>query len=410
MSSFWHPFADMHTVATAPFVVDRGDGVYVYDEAGRRYFDASASLWYANIGHGRGEVADAVVAQMRELEAYHSFVDFTTRPTLDLAARVAGLAPDPASKVFLTSGGSDAVDTAAKLTRRYFAATGQPERTVFVSREFGYHGMHAYGTSLGMEGNREGYGGDLVGGIVTVPWDDAEAVEKAIDHVGPERVAGVFVEAVIGAGGVRPPPPGYLVAVRDAVRRAGAFYVADEVITGFGRIGDWFAAGRFGLEPDLITFAKGVTSGYLPLGGVIAAPHVAAPFFDHGDAVFRHGYTYSGHTAACVAGLAVIDVLEREELPQRALALEGKLVEALRPLEDLPVVTGIRGGVGLLAAIQLDPDDATLAGRAATACRDAGVLTRAVAGGALQVSPPLVITEDELVEMAGLFRAGLAGL
>ncbi len=410
MSSFWHPFADMHTVAAAPFVVDRGEGIYVYDEQGRRYVDGSASLWYANIGHGRTEVADAIVAQMSKLEAYHSFVDFTTRPTLDLAARVARIAPDPASKVFLTSGGSDAIDTAAKLARRYFAATGQPERTVFISREFGYHGMHAYGTSLGMEGNREGYGGDLVPGIVTVPWDDAEAVEKAIDHVGPERVAGVFVEAVIGAGGVRPPPPGYLDAVRDAVRSAGGMYVADEVITGFGRIGDWFAAGRFGLEPDLITFAKGVTSGYLPLGGVIAAPHVAAPFFDHGDAVFRHGYTYSGHTAACVAGLAVIDILEREELPQRALAMEGRLVEALEPLTELPAVTGIRGGVGLLAAIQLDPSDPDLAYRAATACREAGVITRAVAGGALQVSPPLVITEDQLSEMAGLFGAGLASL
>ena len=346
MSSFWHPFADMHAVGDEPFVVSRGEGVHVFDESGRRYLDASASLWYSNIGYGRTEVAQAVADQLEGLHAYHTFVDFATRPALDLADRVAALAPVPNSKVFLVSGGSDAIDSAAKLARRYFHAIGQPDRTVFIAREWAYHGMHAYGTSLGgIEPNTAGYG-ELVGDVVLVPYDDAEAVEKAIDHVGPERIAGIFVEAVIGAGGVRPAPSGYLGAVRNAIRQAGGLYISDEVITGFGRVGDWFAAGRFDLEPDLMTFAKGVTAGYLPLGGVVAAPHIAAPFFDQPGRPWRHGYTYSGHSSACAAGLVVVDILEREQLPQRARAMESKLVEMLQPLTSLEAVTSIRGGVG----------------------------------------------------------------
>jgi len=209
MSAFWHPFADMHTVQHAPFVVDRAEGVYVYDEEGNRYFDATAGLWYANIGHGRREVIEAVHRQMEKLPAFHCFVDFGTRPTLELAERIAAVSPDPGSKVFFGQGGSDAVDTAAKLARRYFSAIGQPERTVFIAREWGYHGVNTYGTSLaGIEVNRSGYG-DLVGDVVIVPYDDAEAVEKAIEHAGPERIAGIFVEAggrrrrrAPGAGGL----------------------------------------------------------------------------------------------------------------------------------------------------------------------------------------------------------------
>ncbi len=410
MSAFWHPFADMHVVQHNPFIVDRADGVYVQDEEGNRYIDAAASLWYANIGYGRSEVTDAVQRQMEKLPAFHCFIDYATRPPIDLAERIAAVSPDPASKVFFGSGGSDAVDTAAKLARRFFSAIGQPERTVFISREWAYHGMNTYGTSLGgMEPNRLGYG-ELVGDIVFVPHDDAEAVEKAIDHAGPERIAGIFVEAVVGAGGIRPVPTSYLTRVREAVRAAGGVYVSDEVITGFGRVGDWFAAGRFGLEPDLITFAKGATCGYLPLGGVIAAPHIAAPFFDEPGTIFRHGYTYSGHAAACVAGLVVMDIIEREGILERALQLETEIPAALAPLTDLDIVTDIRSGVGALAAIQLDTTDDTLAPRAAAACRQAGVLTRAVGGGGLQVSPPLIMSPAHVTEMAERFEAGLGSL
>lgn len=412
MGSFWHPFADMSKVQHAPFIVDRGDGIYVYDEEGNEYLDAAASLWYMNIGYGRDEIVDAMDEQARKLPAFHAFIDYATRPPMDLAARIAEVSPHPDSKVFFGSGGSDAVDTAAKLARRYFNAIGQPERTVFIAREWAYHGMHTYGTTLGgMEPNRIGYGGDLVSDVVSVPYDDAEAVEKAIDHAGAERVAGIFVEAVIGAGGIRPVPADYLTQVRAAMRQAGGLYISDEVITGFGRVGDWFAANKYGLEPDLITFAKGVTCGYAPLGGVVAAPHVAEPFFDSPGLIFRHGYTYSGHSTACVAGLKVMEIIEREGLLERATELEAEIYEALVPLEELDVVAGVRRGVGALAAIQLDVgDDDTLPYRAATACREAGVLTRAVGGGGLQVSPPLTMTPVQVTEMASLFEAGLRTL
>jgi len=272
--------------------------------------------------------------------------------------------------------------------------------------------MHPYGTSLGgMEPNRAGYGGDLVTDIVIVPHDDSEAVEKAIDHAGAERIAGIFVEPVIGAGGVRPVEASYFGAVQELVRNAGGLYVSDEVITGFGRVGDWFAANKYGLEPDLITFAKGVTCGYAPLGGVIASPKVAAPFFDTPGLMFRHGYTYSGHTTACVAGLVVMDILEREGLLARAAELEDELYQALLPLEELPAVDHVRRGVGALAAVQMAVgEDETLPYRAAASCREAGVLTRAVGGGGLQVSPPLIMTPDQVSEMASLFRVGLEAM
>jgi adenosylmethionine-8-amino-7-oxononanoate aminotransferase len=402
----------MSKVQHAPFIIDHGEGIYVYDESGRRYLDAAASLWYMNVGYGRVEIIEAMADQMRKLPAFHAFIDYGTRPTIDLADRIASVSPDPESKVFFGSGGSDAVDTAAKMTRRYFNAIGQPERTVFISREWAYHGMHPYGTSLGgMEPNRTGYGGDLVADIVIVPHDDAEAVEKAIDHAGAERIAGIFVEPVIGAGGVRPVDEAYFEAVQELVRNAGGLYISDEVITGFGRVGDWFAANKYGLEPDLITFAKGVTCGYAPLGGVIASPQIAAPFFDTPGLMFRHGYTYSGHTTACVAGLVVMDILEREGLLARAAALEDEIYQALLPLEELPVVDHVRRGVGALAAVQMAVgDDETLPYRAAASCREAGVLTRAVGGGGLQVSPPLVMTPDQVSEMGSLFRVGLEAM
>ncbi|MEE8376684.1 MAG: aminotransferase class III-fold pyridoxal phosphate-dependent enzyme [Acidimicrobiia bacterium] len=412
MTSFWHPFAEMSKVQHNPFIVDRGEGIYVYDETGKRYLDAAASLWYMNVGYGRDEIADAMDRQTRKLPAFHAFVDHGTRPPEELAAQIAAVSPDPDSKVFFGSGGSDAVDTAAKLARRYFSAIGQPQRTVFIAREWAYHGMHTYGTALGgMEPNRLGYGGELVSDVVIVPYDDSEAVEKAIDHAGTDRVAGIFVEAVFGAGGIRPVSAEYLSSVRETIRAAGALYISDEVITGFGRVGDWFAANLYDLEPDLITFAKGVTCGYAPLGGVVAASHIAEPFFNTPGLVFRHGYTYSGHPAACAAGLVVMDIIQREGLIERAKELEDEMYNALLPLEELEVVAGIRRGVGALAAIQLDiGDDETLPFRAAGACRSAGVLTRAVGGGGLQVSPPLIMTSEQVDEMASLFGAGLRSL
>ena len=411
MTSLWHGFAEMGAVDGHEFVVDRGEGCYVWDESGRRYLDATASLWYANVGYGRREIAEAAAAQLEKLHAYHIFGDFATRPVLELADRLAQIAPVAGSKVFLTSGGSDSVDTAAKLARRYFHELGQPERTVILTRSWAYHGMHAYGTALaGIGANRDALG-ELIPDVAVVAWDSAEELEEAIDRIGSERIAAFFCEPVVGAGGVRFPPDGYLGRVREIVRDAGALFVSDEVITGFGRTGKWFASGRFGLDPDLLTFAKGITSGYVPLGGVLAAPHVAEPFWRRG-VTWRHGYTYSGHTTACAAGLANLAIMVREGLDTRARSLEGPLADALAPLLDHPLVSEVRTGVGLLAAVQLDPArvdaDASLPLRAAAACRDAGgTITRALAGGGLQISPALVITEDQLGELASGLRAGL---
>lgn len=412
MTSLWHGFADMGAVDGREFVVERGEGCYVWDEAGRRYLDATASLWYANVGYGRAEIARAAAAQLEKLHAYHVFGDFATRPVLDLSDRLAALAPVPGSKVFLTSGGSDSVDTAAKLARRYFHEIGQPERTVILTRTWAYHGMHAYGTALAGIGANRAALGELIPDVEVVQWDSAEALEEAIDRIGADRIAAFFCEPVVGAGGVRFAPEGYLTRAREIVRESGALFVSDEVITGFGRTGEWFASHRFGLDPDLLTFAKGVTSGYVPLGGVLAAPHVAEPFWRPGAGVWwRHGYTYSGHTTACAAALVNLGIIEREGLDTRARELEGSLATALAPLADHPLVSEVRTGAGLLAAVQIDParieEDASLPPRVAGAAREQGVITRALAGGGLQISPPLVIDEEQLDELATGLRAGL---
>ena len=411
-SSFWHPFADMAAVQEhGELVLVRGEGVHVWDEAGTRYLDATASLWYCNVGWGRREIGEAVAKQMELLPAYSTFGDLTTRPATELAERVAALAPVPGSKVFLTSGGSDSIDTATKMARHYWQLRGEPERTVLIRREKAYHGMHTAGTSLaGIPANAGGHG-ELIEDVVEVPWDDATALRTAIEGAGDGRVAAFFCEPVIGAGGVFPPPPGYLAAVRDICRDTGVLFVADEVITGFGRCGDWFASSRFGLEPDIVTCAKGITSGYLPMGAVLAAPQVAEPFWATGAGMWRHGYTYSGHAAVAAAALANLDILEREDLCGRALALEGPLVEALGSLSDHELVHEVRGGTGVLAAVQLRPDrveaDAALPGRVAAACRGAGLLVRPLVGGAIAVSPPLVIDDAGLAELSEGFREGL---
>ena len=312
--------------------------------------------------------------------------------------------------MFLTSGGSDSVDTATKIVRRFWSLAGEPDRTVLIRRERAYHGMHAAGTSLsGIPANLAGYGA-LLQDVVEVPWDDAEALRSTIDRVGADRTAAFFCEPVIGAGGVFPPPDGYLEAARGVCREAGVLFVADEVITGFGRCGAWFASGRFGLEPDLITCAKGITSGYLPLGAVIAAPLVWEPFWREGAGMFRHGYTYSGHAAVSAAALANLDIIDREGLLERAKALEEELTASLAPLEAHPMVGEVRSGTGVLAAVQIDPsvleDDPGAVARVVLAARKHGIMSRALGPGALQISPPLVLGSDELEELAvGLLAA-----
>jgi putrescine aminotransferase len=407
----WHPFADMQSVVgNGELVIDRGDGACVYDAAGRRYIDATASLWYCNVGHGRREIADAAAAQMGRLAAYSTFGDLANRPVLELAERVAAFAPVDEPRVFLTSGGSDSIETAVKLARRYWHAVGQPDRTLMVSRTGSYHGMHLAGTALtGIAPNRQGYGA-LMEGVDSVTWNSADTLQELIERVGPERVAAFFCEPVIGAGGVFHAPPGYLAKVREICRETGVLFVADEVVTGFGRVGSWFASGRFGLEPDLIVCAKGITSGYLPLGALIASGRVAQPFFDGTVGMWRHGYTYSGHATVAAAALANLDVIEREDLVTRARTLEQELASALRPLESHALVSDVRVAEGVLAGVQIDPaaiaEDPALPQRVVAAARRAGVMTRTLTTGAIHVSPPLVITTDELAELAdGLHHA-----
>ena len=410
-TSLWHPFSDMAAVRGNEFVVSRGEGVWLWDEDGNRYLDGSASLWYCNIGHGRVEVAEAVHRQMERLEAWSIFGDIATPPALELAARLADLYPRAGAKVFLTSGGGDAIDTAAKLVRLYWQVLGQPDRLHIISRTAAYHGTMAFGTSLGgIEANRVGYG-PLVPNTSQVGWDSPDALRNQLERVGPERVAAFFMEPVIGAGGVLPPPEGYIEAVAAICRDAGVLLVCDSVICGFGRLGTWFGFERFGIDPDLVTFAKGVTSGYLPLGGVIVSDRVAEPFWSRpGRVAVRHGQTYSGHATVCAAALANIDILEREELVPRGRDLEGELLSTLAPLAEHPLVGDVRGGTGLLAGIALDRDavaaDAGLAARASASIRSHGVILRALID-TLAVSPPLTISSSEIELMRDAVRAGL---
>ncbi|MFM7719299.1 MAG: aspartate aminotransferase family protein [Actinomycetota bacterium] len=409
---FWHSFADMSVLETAgEFVVDRAEGVHVWDDAGRRYLDAAGGLWYCNVGWGRTEIADAVAAQMRRLPTYSTFGDYANRPAIELAERVADIAPVAGSKVFLTSGGSDSIDTATKMARRYWQLVGEPERTVLITRERAYHGMHTAGTSLaGIPANATGFG-NLVEDVRRVAWDSPAALRDAIAAEGAGRVAAFFCEPVIGAGGVYAPPPGYLDEVRAICRETGVLFIADEVVTGFARAGAWFASTRWNLEPDLVVCAKGITSGYLPMGAVIVSPRVAEPFWKPGAGLFRHGYTYSGHASVAAAALANLAIIEREDLAGRALDLEKRLADALAPLGSHALVSEVRRGTAVLAAVQIDPEaiaaDATLPARTAAACRANGVLTRALASGGLQISPPLVLDDDGIAELVAGIGAGL---
>jgi adenosylmethionine-8-amino-7-oxononanoate aminotransferase len=408
----WHPFADMGHVRRAELVIERGEDVWVWDRDGRRYLDATASLWYANVGHGRAEIVAAVAAQMHQLEAYSTFGDFANPPALELADALAARAPMP-SRVFLVSGGGDAIETAAKLARRYWHELGAPERTVLISRAAGYHGTHGFGTALaGIPANRDGFGPQSE--TVQVQHDDLADLETRIEEVGVERVAAVFVEPVIGAGGIYPPAHGYIEGVAQLCRRTGALLVIDSVICGFGRLGTWFGIERWGVKPAMITFAKGVTSGYLPLGGVLVSEVVAEPFWaGPGGPVFRHGPTYAGHPACCAAALANIVLLEHDGLLQRGRELELDLLETLAPLSRHESVAEVRGGVGLMAAVELDAgvlarEPGALA-RVAHAARDAGVLVRPLAR-AIAVSPPLTVTSEHLNLIAETLDHALAAL
>jgi putrescine aminotransferase len=401
MTAFLHPF-------TAPRQEDfvrivRGEGSTVFDDRGNAYLDAMASLWYMNIGHGRPEMVEVIAEQAATLAAYHTFAPFTNEPSERLADVIADLAPFERSRVFFGSSGSEAVDTAMKIARIAQREAGHPERTIIISREHGYHGTNYGGTSAqGIPINREGFG-RLVGDVVNVPAGNVEVIAQVFDEH-PGRVAAVLTEPLQGAGGVFPPPDGYLQSLRTLCDHHGAYLVFDEVICGFGRMGTWFASQYYDVIPDMFTFAKAVTSGYQPLGGVVLGPSVADALAANEGFILKHGYTYSGHPIATAAGLEAIAIQRRESLVERATHVGARLSEGLRSLLEDGLVTEVRGA-GAVWAVELP------AHLSAPDVRDVvlehGVIVRPL-DNALAMCPPLVMTDGEIDQVVDAIGAAVA--
>ena len=394
---FLHPFAK--PTRERFITVARGEGARIYDVDGNEYIDGMASLWYCAIGHGRRDMADAIARQIGTIEAYSAFDPFTTQVADELCERIAALSPLSDGRVFLCNSGSEAVDSAMKLARLAHVQAGRPERTLIISRGRGYHGTNYGGTSAqGIPPNRAGYG-PLVGDVVHVEPDDIEGLAKVMSE-NSARLAAVISEPVQGAGGVFPPTEGYLQQLRKLCDQHGAYLIFDEVITGFGRLGTWFGAQHFGVTPDLLTFAKAVTSGYQPLGGVILARKVCEPIEADAGFLLRHGYTYSGHAAACAAALTNLDIIEREGLLERAKHIGARLESGLGALAADGMIDHARGRVAVWAAAHkpgIDPfvvRDRMLAG---------GAITRALNTDTNSFCPPLVITDAELDRLIDTF-------
>jgi len=423
-----HPFTDhraMHRGGT--HVVRAARGSTLVGEDGRELLDGLAGLWCVNIGHGREEILDAVAAQMRAVAFYPSFFNTTTEPAIRLAARLAGLAPARLRHAIFSNSGSEANETALKLIRAYWKLRGRREKTKVLARTFGYHGVTLATASLtGLPTCSEPF--DLpLPGFLHVPGPNhygsgkspaaygawcLEETERAIAREGAGTISAMFVEPVQGAGGVVVPPEGYLAELRELCRRHEILFVADEVITGFGRLGAWFASELWDLDPDLMTLAKGITSGYVPLGATMVSGEIAGALEAGG--YLAHGFTYTGHPVACAAALATLDVMEREKLVERVRDDVGpRFLAALERLAGHPAVAEVRG-VGLIGALELKrpargphaaaaPNSLGLA--AHELAREEGVVVRGIRD-LVALSPPLVVTHSELDRMfAALERA-----
>lgn len=401
---FLHPFAKP---TREKFVtVARGEGARIYDNAGKEYIDGMASLWYCAIGHGRREMADAVSRQITTIEAYSAFDPFTTRIADELCERIASLSPVVDARVFLCNSGSEAVDSAMKLARLAHVQAGRPERTIIISRGRGYHGTNYGGTSAqGIPPNRTGYG-PLVGDVIHVDPDDIEGLSQ-IMSTNSERLAAVISEPVQGAGGVFPPTDGYLQQLRKLCDKHGAYLIFDEVITGFGRLGTWFGAQHFGVTPDLLTFAKAVTSGYQPLGGVIVGKAVREPIEADASFLLRHGYTYSGHATACAAAITNLDIIEREGLLERAIHIGNRLESGLSALASDGMIDHARGRVAVWAAAHVPGVDPMVVRDRMLA---SGAITRALNTDTNSFCPPLVITDAELDRLIDVFATTTAAV
>ena len=394
-----HPFSPPAMPEGDFIEIVRGEGSLVFDSDGREYVDAMANLWLCQVGHGRTEIIDAVTAQMRQIEAYNTFAPFTNGPASRVAEMIAERSPHPDGRVFLGCSGSEAVDTALKIARLVQQRRGQEGRQVIVKRTNGYHGTNFGGTSAqGIAPNREGWG-DLVPHFLEVPHDDLEAAASLFAEHG-DRIAAVLTEPLQGAGGVFPPADGYLEGLRRLCDDNGALLIFDEVICGFGRTGEWFGAQTFGVTPDLITFAKGVTSGYLPLSGVILSRSVCEELEEPGF-LLRTGYTYSGHQASCAAGIANLEIMEREGLDQRANHVGERFQEGLRALQADGLIESWRG-MGAVYAAELGRDSIPVRNEILAN----GVIVRPI-GTCLAICPPLVITDDEVGRVIDTMAAAL---
>jgi adenosylmethionine-8-amino-7-oxononanoate aminotransferase len=419
----WSPFTRTRYIEEHGILpILRGKGSKVYDMDDREYIDAHASLWLVNVGYGRQEIIDAVNLQMQTLPWFSCFEGYTNLPSIDLAERLVHmLKPEGMDKVFFSGGGSEAVETALKIARQYWKLKGRAEKYKIVSRRRAYHGV-TFGalSATGMEVNRAMFE-PLLPGFRHAPCPDpylrevdapedcfakacAEVLEQVIKFEGANTVAAIIVEPVQGAGGVIIPPDGYLQELREIATHYDVLLIFDEVITGFGRTGDMFGARHWGIRPDIMAFAKGITSGYLPLGATAVSKEVFETFYkNEARGALRHGNTYSGHPAACAAALANLDIIEREDLAGNARRIGGHLVDGLKRLSKHEIV-GFVDGVGMLGRVQLVRErktrtlfapDLTVADRIARRARELGVIFRPLPNDALSFSPPLCLTASE---------------
>ena len=424
-------YGDDHEVP----IITRGDGCYVWDARGKRYLDSLSGLFTVQVGHGRAELAAAAARQAETLE-YFPIWTYAHPPAIELAARLAALAPGDLNRVFFTSGGSEAVESAWKLARQYFKAIGEPQRYKVIARRIAYHGTTLGALSItGVPALRAPFE-PLVPGVSHVPnthryrhpfaHDDTaflaavtDPIEEQILAEGPETVAAVFLEPVQNAGGCLMPPAGYFARVREICDRYGVLLVSDEVICAFGRLGSWFGSQALDYLPDMITMAKGLTSGYSPLGGVICSDRIAEPFLAPGTS-FLHGITFGGHPVSCAVALANLDIFEREHLLERVVDHAPGFRERIDGLSDLPIVGEVRG-MGYFLGIELvrDPDtkdsftdaesEELLRGFLSPRLYDAGLICRADDRGdpVLQLSPPLIAAEAEFDTIEAILRSVL---
>ena len=427
----WLHFARMGSYdagAEIPIIV-RGEGCYVFDEHGHRYLDGLAALYCVNVGHGREELGEAAARQMRELGFYTNW-SYAHPKAIELAARIADLAPAGLNRVFFTSGGSEAVESALKLARNHHRARGSEGRTKIVARELAYHGTSMGALSATGLPTLQAPFEPLVPGCRHVAntnsyhWPDdgrdplwvADAIEQRIVQEGPETVAAVILEPVQNAGGCFTPPAGYFQRVREICDRHGVLLISDEVICSWGRLGHMLGCERYDYVPDIITTAKGLTSAYMPMGAMIVADHVAEPFM-HGTASFAHGFTFGGHPVAAAVALANLDILEREDLCGHVRANEGALRGMLEGLRDLDIVGDVRGA-GYFQAIELVKDKRTKAGFDAAESEDLlrgflagelyrrGLICRTDDRGdaVIQFAPPLIAGPAEFAVMESILR------